>query len=438
MSLKTPVKIRTFQRKLYLKAKAEPDYRFYLLYDKVYREDTVYHAYRLAKANGGSPGVDGVTFGMIESEGLEEWLSGIRTELKDKAYKPQPVKRVMIPKAGGGKRPLGIPTIRDRVVQTALKLVIEPIFEADLEDNTYGYRPERSALDAVRKVHKLLCKGYTDVVDADLSKYFDTIPHQELMQCLARRIVDRHVLHLIKLWLKSPVEERDKNGKRRMSGDRKSTRGVPQGGVISPLLANLYINRFLKYWRMTERDEAFRAHVISYADDFVILSRGNAASALQWTREVMERLKLNLNEEKTVTRDALEESFDFLGYTFGSVWFRKDGTKYMSACPSRKSAARLKGKVHFILRPFEKGPWPEVCGRLNALLRGWCTYFSYGTTQIVYRAVERYVYERVRLFLKRRHKVRSRGIRRFPSEKVFGEIGVLLPRPMNQANCRVP
>ena len=438
MSLKTPVKIRTFQRKLYLKAKAEPDYRFYLLYDKVYREDTVYHAYRLAKANGGSPGVDGVTFGMIESEGLEEWLSGIRTELKDKVYKPQPVKRVMIPKAGGGKRPLGIPTIRDRVVQTALKLVIEPIFEADLENNTYGYRPERSALDAVRKVHKLLCKGYTDVVDADLSKYFDTIPHQELMQCLARRIVDRHVLHLIKLWLKSPVEERDKNGKRRMSGGRRSTRGVPQGGVISPLLANLYINRFLKYWRMTERDEAFRAHVISYADDFVILSRGNAASALQWTREVMERLKLNLNEEKTVTRDALEESFDFLGYTFGSVWFRKDGTKYMSACPSRKSAARLKGKVHFILRPFEKGPWPEVCGRLNALLRGWCTYFSYGTTQIVYRAVERYVYERVRLFLKRRHKVRSRGIRRFPSEKVFGEIGVLLPRPMNQANCRVP
>ena len=205
MGLKTPEKIRTFQRKLYLKAKWEPDFRFYLLYDKIYREDILQHAYYLAKANGGASGVDGVTFEMIEAEGLQEWLTGIREQLRSKTYKPQPVRRAMIPKSGGGKRPLGIPTIRDRVVQTATKLVIEPIFEADLEPNAYGYRPKRSALDAVCKAHKLLREGYTDVVDADLSKYFDTIPHKELMQCVARRIVDRNVLRLIKVWLKAPI-----------------------------------------------------------------------------------------------------------------------------------------------------------------------------------------------------------------------------------------
>ena len=210
MSLITPDKIRTFQRKLYLKAKAEPDFRFYLLYDKIYRADILQHAYRLAKANAGGAGVDGMTFEQVESDGVDDWLSGIRDELRAKTYRPQTVLRVMIPKPGGGQRPLGIPTIRDRVIQTAAKLVLEPIFEADLEPNAYGYRPKRSALDAIRMVHQLLCRGYTDVVDADLSKYFDTIPHSELMKCVARRMVDRNVLRLIKLWLKAPVVDRDK------------------------------------------------------------------------------------------------------------------------------------------------------------------------------------------------------------------------------------
>jgi RNA-directed DNA polymerase len=208
MSLQTPIQIRTLQRKLYRKAKDEPEYRFYLLYDKICREDILAHAYKLAKANGGAPGVDEQTFEQIESRGLEEWLAGIGKELQTKRYKPQPVRRVMIPKPGGGERTLGIPTIRDRVVQTAAKLVLEPIFEADLEACAYGYRPKRSAQDAIRKVHKLICQGYTDVVDADLSKYFDKIPHRDLMQCVARRIVDREVLRLVKMWLKAPVEER--------------------------------------------------------------------------------------------------------------------------------------------------------------------------------------------------------------------------------------
>ena len=438
MGLKTPNKIRTFQRKIYLKAKAEPDYRFYLLYDKVCREDILSHAYRLAKANGGIAGVDGITFEQIEAEGKEEWLSGIRKQLLAKTYKPQPVLRVEIPKPGGGQRPLGIPTIMDRVVQTAVKIVIEPIFEADLEPNTYGYRPKRSAVDAITKVHGLLKAGYVNVVDADLSKYFDTIPHTDLMQCVARRISDRHMLKLIKQWLKAPVQMRDKNGKGGTTGGRGSRKGTPQGGVISPLLANLYMNRFLKYWRLKGCGEAFRAKLVAYADDFVILSRGDNAKALEWTQQVMNRIGLCLNMDKTSLKDARKEHFDFLGYTFGLMCLTHKGIWRMGAKPSKTSVERLKGKVRNLLKPGEKGPWPIVRYRLNAVLRGWCQYYSYGWTQPAYRGVERNVYNRVRRFLVCRHKMRSRGIRRFPSERVFGELGVLLPRPRKYAERRVP
>src|SRR6476661_10426193 len=209
MSLATPEKIRSLQRKLYRKAKAEPAFRFYVLYDKICREDVLLHAYALARVNAGAPGVDGVTFERIESSGVGVWLAGLREELVLKTYRPDPVRRVMIPKPGGGERPLGIPTIRDRVIQTAAKIVLEPVFEADFEDNAYGYRPRRGAVDAVKEVHRHIVRGYSDVVDADLSKYFDNIPHRDLMQCVARRIVDRHVLALIKMWLKAPVEVRD-------------------------------------------------------------------------------------------------------------------------------------------------------------------------------------------------------------------------------------
>ena len=425
MSLTTPSKIRDLQIKLYRKAKNEPGYRFYLLYDKIYREDILAHAYALARANKGAPGVGGQSFEEIESKGLEEWLTGIREELRNKTYQPQPVRRVMIPKPGGGERPLGIPTIRDRVVQTAAKLVLEPIFEADLEPSAYGYRPKRSARDAIRKVHKLICEGYTDVVDADLSKYFDTIPHSELIECVARRIVDRDVLRLIKMWLQAPVEERDENGKRRLVGGKDRHCGTPQGGVASPMLANLYMNRLLKGWRNTKRGEQFQAHMVNYADDFVILSRGKAAEALDWTRQVVERLGLTLNEAKTSIKQARRESFDFLGYTFGPHRFKKDGHWYLGASPSKKSVARLKQKVGDLLVPGNVGAWPEVRDRLNQVLQGWSAYFSYGTRTTAYRAVDNHVYQRARQFLRRRHKVQSRGTRRFSDEVVFGELGVL-------------
>jgi RNA-directed DNA polymerase len=425
MSLATPDNIRTLQRKLYLKAKAEPDYRFYLLYDKVHRADILRHAYALVRANKGAPGVDGVSYAAIEAAGLECWLAGIETELRTKTYQPQAVRRAMIPKPGGGERPLGIPTIRDRVVQTAAKLVLEPIFEADLEPTAYGYRPGRSGIDAVKAVHRLLCQGFTDVVDADLSKYFDTIPHNELLRSVVARIVDRHVLRLIKMWLKAPVEETDPDGRRRMSGGKQSTCGTPQGGVISPLLANRYMNRFLRHWRHQGRGEALRAHVVNYADDFVILSRGHAEEALAWTRLVMIRLGLTVNEAKTSVRDARQEHFDFLGYSFGPHHYRKDGHWYLGASPSQRSVQRLKARVGEILVPSNVAPWDEVCGRLNRLLRGWSGYFAYGTRLMAYRAVDNHVYESVRGFLTRRHKVPSRGTRQFTNDTVFGKLGVL-------------
>jgi len=426
MSLATPRTIRSLQRKLYRKAKVEPAFRFYLLYDKIYRKDILHHAYAVARANAGAPGVDGVSFAAIEASGVQRWLVGLREELVSRRYRPDPVRRVMIPKPNGeGERPLGIPTIRDRVIQTAAKIVLEPIFEADFEDATYGYRPNRGAVDAVREVHRLVRRGYTDVVDADLSRYFDSIPHADLMKSVARRVVDRHILRLIKMWLRAPIEERGDDGKRRIGGGKTNTRGTPQGGVVSPLLANIYMNRFLKHWRLCGCNEAFRAYIVAYADDFVILSRRHAAEALTWTKATMMRLGLTINEAKTSLKNAQRERFDFLGYSFGPHRYKGNGRWYLSVSPSKKSMRRFKAKIRNLLVAGSIAPWPELRDTLNRSLLGWSNYFSQGTRRPACCSIDHYVYERVRNFLARRHKVAGRGTQRFSLEVVYGELGLL-------------
>jgi RNA-directed DNA polymerase len=434
-SLEIPDKVRELQIKLYRKAKSEPDFRFYLLYDKMYRADVMLRAWMVARANHGAPGVDNESFEDIESKGLKEWLDGLGKELRDKTYQPQPVRRVMIPKPGGGERPLGISTLRDRVVQTAAKLILEPIFEADFEPNAYGYRPKKSAQDAIQEVDKLLMAGYTDVVDADLSKYFDTIPHAELMQCVARRIVDKHVLHLIQMWLKVPVEEwNEKTGKKRLTGGKDNDLGTPQGSVVSPLLANLYMNRMLKGWKQTKRGEQFQARIVSYADDFVILSCGKADEALSWARGTLRRMGLTLNEKKTSIRNARQERFDFLGYTFGPHFSRRTGREYIGYSPSQKSVHRARQNVGEHLKPSNVGPWEEVRDRLNQKLRGWKAYFGLGSPTKAYEVLDAHVEERVRHFLRRRHKVSTQGTRQFSKQRIFGELGVFrLQGPMRAA-----
>jgi len=428
VSLTTPDQIRTLQRALYVKAKQEPTRRFHFLYDKVWRADILAHAYALSRANGGVPGVDGETFGHIDVYGVERWLDELREEIRTGGYTAQPVRRVMIPKSRGvGQRPLGIPTIRDRVVQTAATLVLEPIFEADFDEAAYGYRPKRSALDAVQVVHKAIDEGHTEIVDADLSKYFDTIPHSALMTCVALRISDGKMLHLIHMWLKAPVEETDERGHRRMSGGKKATRGTPQGGVASPLLANIYMHRFIKAFRKYGLDRQYGAVLVTYADDFVVLCRHGAGEVVDTIRRWMTSIGLALNEDKTRVCNARCESFDFLGYTFGPMHSPRTGGRYNGARPSKQAVASIKDTIRRRLRSGNHAPWEEVARDLNRTVRGWAAYFSYGSVTKARHAVTLHVYHTVRRFLRRRHKVAGGGYRQFPIQDVFGTLGVLSP-----------
>ena len=325
MSLTTPLSVQKLRTALHDKAKGSPKFRFYALYDKVYREDVMAFAYECCKANRGAAGVDGQTFEDIEEYGVKKWLDELAQELKSRTYRPQPVRRVYIPKPDGKQRPLGVPAIRERVAQTAAVLVLEPIFEADLPPEQYAYRADRSALDAVRHVHKLLNTGHGQIVDADLSGYFDSIPHSDLLKSVARRIVDGAMLHLIKMWLEAPVEETDEKGnKHRSTRNRDEGRGTPQGAPISPLLSNLYMRRFVLGWKKLGHEKRLAAHIVNYADDLVICCRGRAEEALAIMRDIMTKLKLTVNETKTRVCKLPEEKFDFLGYTFGRCYLAED------------------------------------------------------------------------------------------------------------------
>ena len=310
------------------------------------------------------------------------------------------------------------------MAQTAAKLVLEPIFEADMDDSAYGYRPKRSAIEAVKVVHGMLIQGYTQVVDADLSKYFESIPHDDLMRSVALRIVDRAVLTLLKGWLQVPVQRDGPQGPR-SSGGKGNKLGTPQGGVISPLLANRYMNRFLRYWRQSPAAQALGAPIVAYADDFVILSRGRrqAQAALALTRKAMSKLKLGINETKTCVRNARQERFDFLGYSFGVHHMKRHGKPYLGASASLGAVQRCKGKVSAALGA-SPAPWKDVRDGLNRMLRGWENYFQYGSTRKSYRAINAHVRTTVEHFLQRRHQVPSRGTRQFSHTRIFAELGV--------------
>jgi len=427
MSLATPESVQKLQAALHDKAKKSPSFRFYALYDKVYRKDVLTFAYACCKANGGAAGVDGQTFADIESYGMERWLDELTQELKSRTYRPLPVRRVYIPKPDGKQRPLGVPAIRDRAAMMAAVLLLDPIFEADLQAEQYAYRRDRSALDAVRRVHRLINTGHVEIVDADLTAYFDTLPHSELLKSVARRVVDGAMLHLIKMWLTAPVEEKDEQGKKhRTTRNRDQGQGSPQGSPISPLLSNIYMRRFVLGWKKLGHERRLGACIVNYADDLVICCRGRAEEALAAMRVMMAKLKLTVNETKTRVARLPEEKFDFLGYTFGRCFSPQTGRAYLGTVPSKKRVMRIcaaisteTGRTKLPLEP------EKVVQSLNRTMNGWANYFCLGPVSKAYRVIERHARRRLRQWLCRKHQVRWPAIRRFPDRYIDQQLGLV-------------
>ena len=429
------ITVEKLQSSLQAKAKSEPSYRFYSLWDKIYREDVLLEAYRRSRANAGAPGVDGVDFEAIEAAGVDQWLKALQEELRSKTYAPQPLLRVWIPKRNGGQRPLSIPTVKDRIVQTAVVLVLGPIFEADLAPQQYGFRPGRDAKMAVRQVYfHIVDHGRREVVDADLSDYFTTIPHGPLMRCVTRRVTDGQILSVLKRWLTVPVWERTNRGAILCTTEaRNRKRGTPQGGTASPLLANLYFRRFLRAWYEHNHYRRLDAHVVNYADDLVICCRpGNGPEALSTMRRLMERLGLTVNERKTRIACVPEKSFDFLGYTVGR-FYGKDGKPFIGTEPSRKAIQRIIERIHDeTTRRWNPLPVEERVAELNALLRGWSGYFNEGRVIRAYRIIRVYTERRLRRWLLRRTGRRGTGYRQYSDEYLYGVLG-LYRLPDNRA-----
>src|SRR5690348_4336595 len=406
MSLTTPFSVQKLQTALHAKAKESPNFRFHALYDKVYRKDVLAYAYERCQANGGAAGVDSQTFDNIETYGRERWLDELAQELKSRTYQPLPVRRVYIPKPDGKQRPLGVPAIRDRVAEVAVVLVLEPIFETDMPSEQYAYRRDRSALDAVRHVHKLINTGHKEIVDADLSAYFDTLPHSALLKAVARRVVDGAMLHLIKMWLEAPVEETDEHGNtRRSTRNRDEGRGSPQGSPMSPLLSNLYMRRFVLGWKKLGYEKGLRAYIINYADDLVICCRGKADEALATMRAMMTAMKLTVNETKTRVCKLPEEKFDFLGYSFGRCYSPKTGRAYIGTTPSKKRVQRICQAISVATRRSQTQQAAEqLVEQLNRQIIGWANYFCLGPVSKAYRVVEEHTRGRLRHWLRTKHK----------------------------------
>jgi len=429
MALTTPETIRTLQRKLSAKAKQEPAYRLYALDDKISRAEVLAQAWRLVRAHRGRPGIAGMSVEAIERGiGVDMFLQDLAQDLKRKTYRAQPVRRVMIPKTDGRLRPLGIPTIRDRVAQMAGKLIIEPIFEADFCANSYGFRPKQSAHDAVDDIANTLWAGDTHVIDADLSKCFDSIPHAKLLAVVAERIVDGGLLPLIKLWLKAPVIGEDSKGvKRGVGGGNANSKGTPQGGVLSPLLANCSLHRLDRLWQRQHLKDHLHAHLVRYADDCVVVCRGDVQEPLKVVRCVLERVGLNLNESKTRIVDATQASFDFLGFSIRMSRGRRTGKPYPHVCPSAKSLMTIKMKLTALTRrALTPIALEKIVEQVNRRLKGWVNYFHYRNSNQGMEKVKTHAEHRMRRHLMKRYKVKDRGIGegRFPSVDLYRRYGL--------------